>query len=434
MQATIEPASGPLRGSVRVPSDKSISHRAVLFSALAEGTSSLRAVLDAHDVRSTIAAVQALGARLDVSPGAEGLTLAVHGWGERGPIAPGTPIDCGNSGTTARLLMGVLAGYPVRCTLVGDESLSRRPMRRVTEPLSRMGARFELSGLGTLPAVVTGGGLVGCEHVLPVASAQVKSALLLAGLRAHGTTRVTEPAPSRDHTERMLPAFGAAVTREPPVTVSVLGPQSLSAAQVTVPADPSSAAFLVVAALLVPGSEIVLRDVSLNPTRTGFLAVLERMGADFEVCDVRASGAEEVGDLVVRYTERLCGTEVTPDEVPALIDEVPILAIAAATAEGVTRFRAVGELRVKESDRFDAIVTSLAAMGADAHADDDDLVVEGPSRLQPALLSSRGDHRLAMAFAVAGLVAEGPVRIDGFESVGVSYPGFLDDVRALLSG
>ncbi|MDI6844076.1 MAG: 3-phosphoshikimate 1-carboxyvinyltransferase [Anaerosomatales bacterium] len=434
METTIRPASGPLRGSVRVPSDKSISHRAVLFSALAEGTSSLHAVLDAHDVRSTIAAVEALGARLDVSPGAQGLTLAVQGWGERGPIAPSTPIDCGNSGTTARLLMGVLAGYPVRCTLVGDESLSRRPMRRVTEPLSRMGARFELSASGTLPAVVTGGGLVGCEHVLPVASAQVKSALLLAGLRAHGVTRVTEPAPSRDHTERMLPAFGAAVTRESPVTVSVLGPQSLSAAEVTVPADPSSAAFLVVAALLVPGSEIVIRDVSLNPTRTGFLAVLKRMGADFEVCDVRASGAEEVGDLVVRHTERLCATEVTPSEVPALIDEVPILAVAAATAEGVTRFRAVGELRVKESDRFDAIVTSLAAMGADAHADGEDLVVEGPSRLRPASLSSRGDHRLAMALAVAGLVAEGPVRIDGFESVGVSYPGFLDDVRALLSG
>lgn len=431
METIVEPAHGPLRGSVRVPSDKSMSHRAVLFAAMAEGTSVLHAVLDAHDVRSTMSAVEALGARVEAAPGADGLEVAVVGWGVGGPATPRNAIDCGNSGTTARLLLGVLAGYPVRATLVGDSSLSRRPMLRVTEPLARMGARFEMNDAGTLPVTVFGGDLEGCEHVLPVASAQVKSALLLAGLRACGVTRITEPAPSRDHTERMLPAFGARIERESSTTVSVAGPKDLRPAELSIPADPSSAAFLAVAALLVPGSQATLRGVSLNPTRTGFIDVLRRMGASVEVVGASESGGEEVGDLLVRHTATLRATEVQPHEVPALIDEVPVLAVAAAAAQGVTRFRSVGELRIKESDRFDAIVSALRAMGVRAYAEGDDLVVVGADRLEGASLSSRGDHRLAMAFAVAGLAARSPVRIEGFEAVAVSYPGFLDDVQRL---
>ncbi|MCL4079054.1 3-phosphoshikimate 1-carboxyvinyltransferase [Coriobacteriia bacterium Es71-Z0120] len=434
MDVTIEPAGAPLRGSIRVPSDKSISHRAVLFAAMAEGTSVLCDVLDAYDVRSTISAVSALGAGVATRPGADGLDVVVQGWGARGPHAPAGPIDCGNSGTTARLLMGVLAGYPLAVRLVGDASLSRRPMRRVTDPLERMGARFCVSGSGTLPIEVHGGDLVGCDHTLGVASAQVKSALLLAGLHARGVTRVTEPAPSRDHTERLLPAFGADLVRESSTCVRLSGPQDLVATDVPVPADPSSAAFLIVAALLVPGSEVVFRDVCLNPTRTGFFEVLRRMGADITVVRSRRSGGEDVGDVAVRHSGALRGTTVVPEEVPSLIDEVPVLAVAATAAEGATRFCSVGELRVKESDRFDAIVGGLQAMGARAYADGDDLVVEGPARLQGASVSSRGDHRLAMAFAVAGLAAQEPVRIRAFEAVEISYPRFLDDLARLAAG
>jgi 3-phosphoshikimate 1-carboxyvinyltransferase len=432
MDVAIEPANAPLRGSVRVPSDKSISHRAVLFAAMSKGTSMLHGVLDAQDVRSTISAVLALGAGIRVEPGLAGLEVSVDGWGSRGPLSPAASIDCGNSGTTARLLLGVLAGYQVTARLIGDASLSRRPMRRVTEPLAGMGARFELSEAGTLPIRVTGGDLVGRDHVLAVASAQVKSAVLLAGLQASGVTRVTEPAPSRDHTERMLPAFGVEVVRETSTTVSVAGPQAMAATEVAVPADPSSVAFLAVAALMVPGSEVVFRDVCLNPTRTGFLRVLRRMGADITVTPTVTSGGEDVGEIVVRHGPALHGTEVGPEDVPSLIDEVPVLAVAAATAEGPTRFCSVGELRVKESDRFDAVVSGLAALGVRAWADGDDLVVAGPATFQGARLSSRGDHRLAMAFAVAGLAADAPVSVEGFDAVAVSYPGFLDDLKRLL--
>jgi len=358
--------------------------------------------------------------------------LAIEGWGERGPAAPSRPVDCGNSGTTARLLLGVLAGYPVSATLVGDRSLSSRPMRRVTDPLARMGARFDLSPEGTLPVTVHGGPLVGREHGLAVASAQVKTALLLAGLRASGVTTVREPAPSRDHTERMLPAFGALLQRESPVAVRVHGPQTLRPAEVAVPADPSSAAFLAVAAALVPGSEVVLREVCLNPTRVAFLDVMRRMGADVSIAPMPGRGGEPVGDVTVRGGVPLRPAEVSPQEVPALIDEVPVLAVLASSAMGATRFRSVGELRVKESDRLDATVRALHALGAEARVEDDDLIVIGPASLHGAELSSRGDHRLAMAFAVAGLAASGPVSIDGFEAVAVSYPRFIEDLGALV--
>ncbi|HSQ22163.1 MAG TPA: 3-phosphoshikimate 1-carboxyvinyltransferase, partial [Coriobacteriia bacterium] len=325
MDLRVQASRSPLTGALRVPSDKSISHRAVLFAAMTDGVSRLRGVLDSADVRSTMKAVAALGAGVRVvGEATDGLDLEVTGWGSRGPVSPGVPIDCGNSGTTVRLLMGVLAGWPVDVTLTGDESLSGRPMRRVTEPLASMGAAFDTSPAGTLPVRIHGGGLHAVRFVSPVASAQVKSAVLLAGLRADGTTTVTEPARSRDHTERMLPAFGVPVAGDASGLMAwVDGPAELRAADVVVPADPSSAAFFAVAASIVAGSEIVLREVSLNPTRTGFLRVLERMGARITRSASASMGAEEVATLTVSAAPSLVATVVTPDEVPSLIDEVP---------------------------------------------------------------------------------------------------------------
>ncbi len=425
----------PLVGEVRVPGDKSISHRAVLFAAMAQGTSRLTGVLDSADVRSTMSAVESLGALVEVvAEGDTGLELVVRGWGTDGPIEPLGPIDCGNSGTTVRLLLGVLAGWDVHAVLTGDESLSTRPMRRVTSPLAAMGTRVETAEGGVLPVGVNGGGLVGGEHDLAVASAQVKSAILLAGVRAQGVTRVCEPAPSRDHTERMLPAFGVPVAREG-LCASVSGPVALVATDVAVPADPSSAAFLVGAALLVPGSDVTLPGISLNPTRIGFLRVLARMGARIDVTAGPDVCGEPTGDVRARYTENLIGTTVTADEIPSLIDEVPLLAIVATAAEGTTTFEGVGELRVKESDRLAAIADGVNAFeGGAVVTDDDVLVITGGHPLAGTSLDSLGDHRLAMAYAIAGLAAQGETVIDRFEAVDVSYPGFLGDIATLQTG
>lgn len=432
MIARVSPAAAPLTGQIRVPGDKSISHRAVLLAALSEGMSHLTGVLDSADVRSTMDAVSALGARVEiVAEHPEGLELLVTGWGEHGPVAPASSIDCGNSGTTSRLLLGVLAGWPIAVTLDGDSSLRRRPMGRVTEPLARMGATFATSD-GHLPVTVTGAALRGFRYELPVASAQVKTAVLLAGLRATGRTSVIEPAPSRDHTERMLPAFGVPVAVEAStLTVSVTGPVTPRAADVDVPADPSSAAFLVGAALLVPGSAVSLPAVALTPTRTGFLRVLERMGADIAVAPETADGAEPAGTLHVRHRAGLRGTTVLAAEVPSLVDEVPLLALVATAAQGTTRFEGVGELRVKESDRLAAVAEGLTALGATVRSGPDWLEVDGPVRLQGATLPSLADHRLAMTWAVAGLAASGPVFVDGWEAIGVSYPGFAADLAEL---
>lgn len=439
------PFPGSLRGEIRVPSDKSLSHRAVLFAAMASGTSHLTGVLDSADVRSTIDAVSVLGASVEVAkieqPKASGLSVAITGWGDTGPKPAGGPIDCGNSGTTARLILGVLAGWPVTVTLVGDKSLSTRPMRRVTDPLTSMGASFQTNN-GCLPVTVTGGRLSPIEYVSPVASAQVKSAVLLAGLRASGSTIVVEPAPSRDHTERLLPMFGAQVDRDLERHAAwVTGPVTLQATNVSVPADPSSAAFPVVAALLVPGSQITVRDVTLNPTRTGFLRVLLRMGADIDVSAEASTAGEPTGSITVRHTPELLSTTVTAEEVPSLVDEIPILAVAAAAASGTTRFEGVSELRVKESDRLEAIRSALLALGVRVRVIKDTLEVEGARGtgprgplFGPASLDSLGDHRLAMAWAVAGLVASGPVSIDRFEAVDVSYPEFAADMARLAEG
>lgn len=432
MRRHFEPAKEPLRGTVRVPGDKSISHRAVLFAAMSDGTCRLRGVLDSADVRSSIAAVRALGADVtDMRVADGGLDLSVRGWGSVGPKAPGAPVDCGNSGTTARLLLGVLAGYDVEVTLTGDESLSRRPMERVTGPLSRMGASFATTEGGRLPVTVRGAELRAARVELPVASAQVKSAVLLAGTRASGRTVVTEPAPSRDHTERLLPAFGVGVGRDAGGGVWVDGPSPLMAADVKVPGDPSSAAFIVGAALMTPGSEVGIRRVGLNPTRTAFVDVLREMGARIEVRNTAASGAEPYGDMQVVSGAPLRGVTVGGAKVPALIDEVPLLAVVASQAEGTTRFEGVGELRVKESDRLEAVRSGLEQLGVTVRAGDDWLEVDGPARPHACRLDSLGDHRLAMAWAVAALAADGPVEVERWEAVDVSYPAFAQDLASI---
>lgn len=435
MDVVVAPAAGPLQGSVRVPGDKSLSHRAVLLAAMAEGTSRPTGVLDSADVRSTIGAVRALGAEVRVLAEADtGLDLEVQGWGPAGPRTPSDPIDCGNSGTTSRLLMGVLAGWPIEATLTGDASLSLRPMRRVMDPLSIMGARFHSAEGGLLPVSVSGGALSAREYRSPVASAQVKSAVLLAGLRAPGTTTVIEPALSRDHTERLLPAFGVPVATgetDAGCWASVTGPAVLRAYDVAVPGDPSSAAFLLAAALLIAESDVIVANVCMNPTRIGFLNVLQRMGADIEVLDAAAIGAEPVGSLRARFTPALHATIITPAEVPALIDEIPILALVATRAKGTTRFEGVGELRVKETDRLAAVANGLGMLGATARTGDDWLEITGATPLVGTRLSSLGDHRLAMSWAVAGLAADGETAIEGFEAVHVSFPGFLDVLAGL---
>jgi len=437
MTESFGPGSAPLRGEAHVPGDKSMSHRAVLFSAMAEGTTTLHGVLNSADVRATIHAVSDLGAHVEFQTEDDGsLSGTVRGWGHSCPLPWSGTIDCGNSGTTARLLMGVLAGWPAEVTLTGDESLSRRPMRRVAEPLTAMGATYTLSEDGTLPVIVHGRASIKPAHYAsPVASAQVKTAVLLAGLRAQGRTSVSEPSLSRDHTERMLPSFGVPVEVDPAThTAVVVGPVIPVARDLfVVPRDPSSAAFLTVAALLVPGSKIEMPGVSLNPTRTGFLSVIERMGSGVEVVPWPETEGERVGTIVACTARSLSATTVTSDEIPSLIDELPILALLATQVAGETRFEDVGELRVKESDRLAAIIDGLTALGGDARAEGDTLIVTGPTPLGGATLESLGDHRLAMTWAVAGLIASAPVVVEGFEAIDVSYPSFAEDIARLVT-
>lgn len=431
----IEPLTGPLLGSAHVPGDKSISHRAVLFSAMAEGTSRLSGVLDSEDVRSSVRAVQQMGAQVSLEKMADGsLAGGVTGWGASGPTQPVEPVDCGNSGTTVRLLMGVLAPWDIEVTLTGDDSLRRRPMRRVTGPLMKMGARFSPAGQETLPLTVHGTrSLKAIAYDAPVASAQVKTAVLLAGLSAQGTTRVQEPAPSRNHTELMLPEYGAQTTAASGVA-EVKGPVTLRACEVRVPGDPSSAAFLACAAALVPGSAVQIEDVSLNPARIGFLRTLEQMGVDASRRSVGSAGKELSGIISVQYCENLHGCVVPADKIASLVDEVPVLSLVAAHARGITVFRGIDELRVKETDRAAAIVDGLAILGVDAWIDGSDLYIEGNPDLripEGVVLDSGRDHRLAMTWALAGLVGGVAVRVADFESVAISYPTFLSDVYAL---
>ena len=436
-QATlIEPLARPLSGAVRVPGDKSISHRSVLFSAMAEGTSHVSGVLDSADVRSSIGAVRALGAEVNLEKQPDGsLAGDISGWGGKGPSQPEGAIDCGNSGTTVRLLMGVLAPWDITVELTGDDSLRRRPMRRIATPLELMGARFAPGGATTLPLSITGTrGLAAISYDSPVASAQLKTAILLAGIFASGTTSVHEPAPSRNHTELMLPGFGVDVEAAPG-EASVAGGQSLHACDVDVPGDPSSAAFMACAAALRPDSAIDIENVSLNEARIGFARVLERMGADITLKPTGSAGEEPCGTISVSYVEHLRSCEVVGHEIASLVDEIPVLALVAAHAEGTTVFHEVGELRVKESDRLQAIIDGLALLGVDAWEEGDDLFVEGNPQLQVPeglVFESHGDHRLAMTWALVGACGRIPVSVTRFTCVAVSYPDFLADLKGLV--
>lgn len=435
-QATlIEPLARPLSGAVRVPGDKSISHRSVLFSAMAEGTSHVSGVLDSADVRSSIGAVRALGAEVNLEKRPDGsLAGDIRGWGGLGPSQPEGAIDCGNSGTTVRLLMGVLAPWDITVELTGDDSLRRRPMRRIAAPLELMGARFAPEGATTLPLSITGTrGLAAISYDSPVASAQLKTAILLAGIFAAGTTSVHEPAPSRNHTELMLPGFGVDVEATPG-EASVAGGQSLHACDVDVPGDPSSAAFMACAAALRPDSAIDIENVSLNEARIGFARVLERMGADITLKPTGSAGEEPCGTISVSYVEHLRSCEVVGREIASLVDEIPVLALVAAHAEGTTVFHEVGELRVKETDRLAAILEGLSKLGVRAWAEGDDLHIEGkPGLVVPEglVFDSLGDHRLAMTWSLVGFTGAHPVSIRDFEAVRVSYPGFRADIERL---
>lgn len=415
---------GPLRGTMRVPGDKSITHRAVIFGAMASGTTRIDGYLPSEDCLATVGAFRQMG--VTAVEKNDTLTITSPGW--RKFSAPAEAIDCGNSGTTARLLIGLLSGLPFSSTLIGDESLSRRPMRRVAEPLSRMGAQVQTTEQGTLPVTVTGARLNGIDYQSPVASAQVKTCLLLAGITAAGTTTVTEPHLSRDHTERMLPAFGVPLGRDG-LTVSVTGGQSLTPCDVTVPGDISSAAFPLVAATLVPGSEVRLPNVGVNPTRAGVLEVLIRMGADITRTHERETGGEPVADLTVRHAP-LTGIEIEPELAPRTIDEFPVLFAAAALANGTTRVRGAEELRVKESDRIAAMARELTRVGVRVEEHPDGLSVHGPSVLTGGRCLADGDHRLAMAMAVLGMASAEPITVDA-RPIGTSFPGFADLFTAL---
>jgi len=416
----IEPAVA-LVGHVAVPGDKSISHRALLVGALTEGETVVRGWGRSGDTESTLAAVRALGVRVDEE--AED-TLVVHGVGLRGLRAPADPIDCGNAGTLARLLPGVLAFQRGRFVLTGDESLSRRPMERIAEPLRRMGAQVETTD-GTLPLTIDGAELEAIDYKLPVASAQVKSAVLLAGLGASGQTTVVEPAQTRDHTEIMLGAAGAKVARRP-TSASVELVDYLRLAEVDVPGDFSSAAPLIVAATLLPGSEVTIHDVGLNPRRTGLLDALERMGARIGVLNRRRSGGEAVGDLEVTSAE-LTATRIEADEVPRMVDELPLFALAAAVARGHSHANGAEELRQKESDRITAVVDALHAIGGHGRANPDGYSIVGvPTRPRGGRVDAVGDHRIAMFGAIAGLISRDGVEIEGAETVAISFPGFYD--------
>jgi 3-phosphoshikimate 1-carboxyvinyltransferase len=425
---------------MRVPGDKSISHRALLFAALASGTSRLWWLADGDDVVRSRAAIEALGAKVRDGAGSPGEAVIagervgpvviVRGAGFDGLCEPETVIDCGNSGTSIRLLAGILAGRPFHSVLTGDSSIARRPMGRVVDPLRLMGAQIDGRDGGRLaPLAIRGGGLRGMRHELPVASAQVKTALLLAGLQAAGVTEVTEPALSRDHTERLLPVMGAPLERiAGGVRVEPAG-GGLTPIELAIPGDPSAAAFFVVGACITPGSDLVVEDVCLNPTRIGFIDVLRRMGADVEVVILEERGGEPVGDIRAAAGP-LRATTIAGDEIPRVIDEIPALAVAAAFAEGTTEVADAAELRVKESDRIGTVAQELSQLGIAVETRADGLVITG-GVAHGGLLKSHGDHRIAMAAAVAANACEGESTVRGWRAVASSYPGFAADLASV---
>nr|WP_247711828.1 3-phosphoshikimate 1-carboxyvinyltransferase [Qipengyuania qiaonensis] len=429
--------TGPLTGHIRVPGDKSISHRSLMFGALAVGRSRISGLLEGEDVLATAAALRAMGARIE----RDGEDWVVDGVGVGGLLQPETALDMGNSGTSTRLLMGLVASHGITAAFTGDASLSKRPMGRVIDPLSTMGASFTPSPGGTLPLMMEGmQPAVPIEYRLPVASAQVKSAVLLAGLNTPGFTTVIEPIPTRDHTERMLRGFGAELTveeKDGERTIRIHGPADLHPCDIEVPGDPSSAAFFAVAASIVPGSDLVIENVGLNPTRDGIFRVLAQMGANIDKLDEREVGGEPVADLRVRHAA-LQGIEVDPEIAPSMIDEFPVLFVAAAMASGTTVTSGLDELRVKESDRLSAMAAALSASGVTLEEREDGLVIEGsggdPLRgTANAPVKTHLDHRIAMSMAIAGLASQGGVEIDDIEPIATSFPNFAALLEAASS-
>lgn len=423
---TTAPAKSGLRGSIRVPGDKSMSHRAVMFSSLANGKSHITGLLEGEDVLATLNAFRAMGV---VADGPVKGALTVEGVGMRGLTAPDDDLDMGNSGTAMRLMTGILAAQNFASKLVGDESLSGRPMRRVTVPLSAMGARCATDENGCPPIHIRGvEGLEPIDYKLPMASAQIKSAVLLAGLYADGETSVTEPAPTRDHTERMLKAFGYDCETErlndQASTIRLSGGGALTATDIDIPADISSAAFFIVAASIIPGSQLTLEHVCVNPTRTGIIDILKGMGADIRLLNPRAVGGEPVADIKVSYVG-LKGGEIDPQLVPLAIDEFPVICVAAACAEGQTIVSGAEELRHKESDRIASMVKGLRAVGVEVEERKDGMIVTG-GKILGGQVESFHDHRIAMSFAVAGGVSEQAIVINGADNVATSFPNFVD--------
>lgn len=421
----VEPVQKPLQGTLQIPGDKSISHRAIIFASLSEGKTRIHHLLEAEDVLCTIDCFRAMGVEIEK----EGDVWVVHGVGLRGLKKSSKVLWCGNSGTAMRLLLGILAAQNFESSLTGDASLNKRPMKRVTDPLTQMGAEFSFTGEGTDKRIVhvKGGNLKGIYYKSPVASAQVKSALLLAGLWAEGETIVEEPTLSRDHTERMLEGCGVGIVRKKP-------PEHLifPVADFWVPGDISSAAFFMVAAYLVKGSELTLKNVGLNPTRSGIVDLRISMGAEIEILRPNEVAGEKVGDLKVR-SHPLSGFKISGDMIPRLIDEIPILGVAASYAKGITEISDAEELRVKESDRIKVLAHLLTQIGVSVSEKQDGLIIEGRDGkpFRTAKVQSHGDHRMAMSMAVAALVAEGPIEIQDIECVNTSFPQFWDCLKAL---
>lgn len=420
IQPMITAPATMIRGEITVPGDKSISHRSIMLGSLAKGTTRITNFLRGEDNFSTMRAFRAMGVPIED----DGQVVTVHGVGLHGLQEPGDVLDCGNSGTTIRLMSGLLSGQRFFSVLTGDQYLRKRPMKRVVEPLTRMGAKIAGRGGGTLaPLGITGTPLTGIDYVSPIASAQVKSALMLAGLYASGETKVSEPSLSRDHSERMFRFFGADLDVFS-TGVTVRGNRELCGQEISVPGDISSAAFFMVAALIVPGSELMIRNVGVNPTRTGILDILTAMGGDITLQDQREVSGEPVADLLVR-SSRLKGIEISGDVVPRAIDEFPVICVAAAVAEGETVIKDAKELRVKETDRIAAIASNLRAIGAGSILETDDgMVIQGVASLAGGKVLSFGDHRIAMALSIAALVGHADTHIDDVACVATSFPGF----------
>ncbi|MFD1738541.1 3-phosphoshikimate 1-carboxyvinyltransferase [Bacillus salitolerans] len=417
-----------LNGTINVPGDKSISHRAVMFGSVAEGQTTIQHFLPGEDCLSTIACFEKMGVEIV----RKNDNVAVRGLGWNGIQEPQAILDVGNSGTTTRLLLGILAGIPIHACVIGDDSIAKRPMKRVTEPLRLMGARIDGRKNGQYtPLAIRGGSLTAIQYSSKIASAQVKSAILLAGLNSNGETTVTEPHKSRDHTERMLQAFGVEVKING-LSVSVQGGQSLKGTTIFVPGDISSAAFFLVAGAIVPDSNLVLKNVGINPTRTGIIDILKQMGANLSFHNVNEKNNEPFADIHVSYSS-LNGIEISGEMIPRLIDEIPIIALLATQAKGVTYIKDASELKVKETNRIQTVVDELTKLGANIEATEDGMIIKGKTELEAAVVTSHGDHRIGMMLSIASFVSKGDMFIHDTESIAVSYPTFFEDIEKITN-